>query len=60
MAGVDPMLPSPVETLGMWIKARAHLMLTKAPKERPRLLVAVFALGVVVLTMYALAYILHA
>lgn len=52
--------PPPGQMIGNWLRARVHLLLTKAPRERPDLLVIVCILAVAVLGAYALAYLLGA
>lgn len=49
------MAPSPLHEVAEFVKNRARLMVTKAPKEAPILLIAVIALAVIVLLLYALA-----
>lgn len=50
------MTPNPVHALAVWLRARTHLMLTKAPREAPVLLLMVMGLGLIVLLLYALAW----
>lgn len=49
------MVPSPVQAVAAFLRARAHLMLTKAPKDAPALLIVVLVLGVAALLLIALA-----
>lgn len=49
------MVPSPVQTVVAFLRARVHLMLTKAPKEAPVALIVVFVLALLVLALYVVA-----
>jgi hypothetical protein len=50
------MTPSPITELLVYLRGRARLLLTQAPKEAPLSLLIVIALGIVLLLLYALAW----
>lgn len=49
------MAPNPIQALAAWVGDRFRLMVTKAPKDAPILLLAVLFLGVLILMLYAYA-----
>lgn len=49
------MIPNPSQSVTVWVRERARLMVTKAPKDAPYLLIAVLFLALVVLALYVLA-----
>lgn len=49
------MAPDPIQALAAWVGDRLRLMVTKAPKDAPILLLVVLFLGVLILMLYAFA-----
>jgi hypothetical protein len=50
------MLPDPLHSLVTWFRQRFHLILTRAPRDAPLLLVLVLLLGIILLLVYAAAH----
>lgn len=49
------MTPNPVQSIAVWLRERAHLMVRLAPREAPYLLIAVIVVALLVLALYIVA-----
>lgn len=50
------MAPDPLHSLAAWFRQRFRLVVTRAPRDAPLLLILVLLLGVILLLAYAVAH----
>lgn len=50
------MAPDPLHSLAAWFRRRFHLILTRAPRDAPLLLILVLLLGIIFLLAWAAAH----